>query len=95
MQSGRLLEQKRPPECREKREDCVEGHSKHSEFKRKSQWNKQKLLKMHENLEEWNKTLQEEEGDSTNYYRENKKEKNENIKMHSPHNEYMKINQFK
>ena len=54
-----------------------------------------KLLKMHENLEEWNKTLQEEEGDSTNYYRENKKEKNENIKMHSPHNEYMKINQFK
>ena len=50
---------------------------------------------MHENLEEWNKTLQEEEGDSTNYYRENKKEKNENIKMPSPHNEYMKINQFK
>lgn len=92
MQSGRLLEQKRPLKSVEKEEKTVEGHRGHSEFKRKSQWNKQKLLKMHENLEEWNKTLQEEEGDSINYYRENKQEKNENITMHNPHNEYMKIN---
>lgn len=48
---------------------------------------------MHENLEEWEiKHCKKREGDSINYYRENKQEKNKNITMHNPHNEYMKIN---
>lgn len=64
-------------EWKEKREDWEQIHKEYLEFKRKSQWNKQKLSQMHENLGEWNKTVQEEELVLIkSIYRETKREKN-------------------